>query len=80
MKHTIKCAVFGINSNGETDIFFCKVEAEEEQIENGDHYDAAKDEAATCGYDPVIACDENDPAGAVMQLMNWDSVTETVKI
>jgi hypothetical protein len=79
MRKTIQCAVFGTNSNGETDIFFCKVNADEEQIENGDHYDAAKDTACNYGYEPYLACDENDPAGAVMQLAEWQTM-ETVTI
>jgi len=73
---TIKCAVFSINSNGEPDIFFCKVKCSQEQYDNGEHYEKAKELAEENSYDPVLACDENDPAGAVMQLFVWDSIPE----
>lgn len=79
MRKTIQCAAFGTNANGDTDIFFCKVNAEEEQIENGYHYDAIKDKACEYGYEPYLACDEDDPAGAVMQLAEWQTM-ETITI
>jgi hypothetical protein len=75
-KKPIKCAVFCNNSQGEPDIFFCQLKATEEEFENGEHYDAAEELAVKGGYEPHLACDENDPAGAVMQLAVWESVPE----
>jgi hypothetical protein len=70
----VKCAVFGLNSNGEPDIFFCKIKCTEEQYNKGEHYDKAKEVAEENCYDPILACDENDPAGKVVELFEWKSI------
>ena len=73
----IKCIVACHNSNGEPDLFFVKVEATEDQIENGEHYDRARREAELCGYDAGITSvtfDESDSAGkAMLDLFQWDT-------
>ncbi len=71
---SIKCAVFATNSNGEPDIYFCKVSCSEREYESGDHYETAKTFATENGYEPSLCCDENDPAGAVTRLFNWNSL------
>lgn len=72
----IKCIVAGINSNGEPDFFFVKVGGTAEQIEEGQHYDTAKDEAAEQGYEPALVFDENDPAGkAILNSFVWESAS-----
>lgn len=76
----IKCAVFGLNADGEPDIYYCKIKCTEDQYNCGDHYDAAKDAAEDAGYDALLAADENDPAGAVMQLFVWDSIPDSEAI
>lgn len=72
----IKCAVFGLNSNGEPDIYYCKVKCTDDQYDCGNHYVAAEDAARSSGYEPALVCDENDPAGAVMQLVVWESIPD----
>ena len=59
------------------DFFFCKVHCSKEDYENGIHYDIAKAEAAKAGYEkPMIAIDENDPAGkAISDKFVWESAT-----
>jgi hypothetical protein len=79
-KQTIKCAVFALNSNGEPDVFYVNVTGPEECIDNGDHYDAAKDAAALHGFDPVMACDENDPAWAQLALAGLERPDESVTL
>lgn len=73
----IKCIVSTLNSNGEPDLFFVKVEGTEEQIiENAEHLNAAKDEAAEQGHEPYLVYDEKDSAGsAMLPLMEWDSAS-----
>lgn len=70
----IKCAVFATNSNGEPDIYFCKVDCSEKERDAGSHYDIAKNLAIENGYEPSLCCDQYDPAGAVMKLFNWNSL------
>ena len=72
----IKCAVFALNAGGEPDLFFCQVNCSEDQYRNGEHYSRAKYLAEENGYDPFLACDENDPAGDVLQLIDWAQLPE----
>ena len=76
---TIKCIVACINSNGESDLYFVKVRATPGQINQGDHYDAAKAKCDAEGYDAVLAYDEDDRAGAAMlSLFEWECADEVV--
>jgi hypothetical protein len=74
---TIRCIVAGINSNGEPDLFFVKVSANEPDIHLGLHCDAALYEACQQGYEnPMVAFDENDSAGrAMLPLFQWDTAS-----
>jgi len=56
----IRCVVAAINSNGDPDFYFVKVKATEEQINNGDHYDAARESAEDEGYEALLTYDQND--------------------
>ncbi len=70
----IRCIVGCLNSVGEPDLFIVKVIGTKEQYDNGDFYDAAKDECADRGYEPKIVFDENDPGGrAMLRLFRWAS-------
>ena len=72
---TIKCIVAAINSNGAPDLYFCKVSCTQEQYTAGDHYLTAKRSAEDEGYEPMLAFDENDPAGpGLCSLFVWDSI------
>lgn len=76
----IKCIVAATNSNGEPDLYFVTVNATEEQIENGRHYDAAKAHAEQAGYEPALCYDEECSAGkAMLPLFQWETVS-TIKI
>lgn len=59
-KQIIKCVIACINSNGEPDFFFVKVNGTEDQINDGYHYDAAKKYCDDEGYVSHLAYDEND--------------------
>ena len=71
----VKVVVAGNGFDG-PDFYFCKVECNQEQYDNGEHYDAAKSAAANNGYDsPMVAFDENDPPKLLFDLFNWDSAS-----
>jgi hypothetical protein len=72
----IRMAVFGYNSNGDPDIFFCSLHARQQDVDDEDHYDMAELLAERNGYEAHFVCDEFDPAGAVMQLCCWDTVEQ----
>lgn len=76
MLKPIKCIVAGRNADGEPDLYFVIVEATEEQIENGEHYDAANANAYNNGYEPFLVYDEECSAGrAMLPLFAWESAT-----
>jgi hypothetical protein len=72
----IRCAVFSNNSNGEPDIFFCKINCSQEQYNKVEHYKSAMQLAQENGYEAFLACDQNDPAGACLKLFNWKSIPD----
>lgn len=70
------CIVSCLNSNGEPDFFFVKVQCTQEQYDNGYHYEAAKDFAEDEGYEAYLVYDQNDPGGkAIMDKFNWQSAS-----
>jgi len=72
---TIKMVIAASGFDG-PDLYFCKVECNEEQYENGDHYDCAKEAAAESGYEePMVAFDENDSPKPLFNLFTWDSAS-----
>ena len=76
MKTQIKCIVSCINSNGESDLYFCIVRGSASDIEDGEHYSVAKTQCEKDGYEAFLAYDENDSAGsAMLPLFNWESAT-----
>lgn len=77
MSKIVRCAVACINSNGEPDLFFCKVICSQEEIENGVHYTKAKQKAEEDGYESYLAYDEFDVAGQnIMKLFLWGSIKD----
>lgn len=42
----IRCAVASVNADGEPNFYFVKVACTQYEIDNGEHYDAAKAAAA----------------------------------
>ena len=76
MRKNIKCIVSCINSNGESDLYFCIVTADESDIEDGEHYSVAKTQCEKEGYEAFLVYDENDSAGrAMLPLFQWDTAT-----
>jgi len=76
MRKQIKCIVSCINSNGESDLYFCIVTADESDIEDGEHYSVAKTQCELEGCEAFLVYDENDSAGrAMLPLFNWNSAT-----
>lgn len=77
---TIRCIVACTNSNGSPDLFFLKITAPEDKIDDGRHYDKAKKIAANEGYaGPYVVFDETDSAGkAMLKLFVWKSASEHI--
>lgn len=76
----IRCIVAAINSNGEPDLYFCKVGGTQEQYHEGLHYDTAMEAARNEGYEPKLVYDEYDNAGkAMLVLFHWDT-TSTINV
>jgi len=72
----VRCICAALNSNGEPDLFFVKVDCPEYCIDSGAHYTAAADAAGENGYDPMLTFDENDPGGrAMLPLFVWDTAS-----
>lgn len=70
----IKMIVAAVNAGGEPDFFFCKVKCNESEIDDGEHYEAAKAVAEKEGYEPRLAFDERDSGGqAILNVFEWDS-------
>lgn len=71
----VRCMVFGTNSNGEPDIFFCLMWCSQEALDDGTFYGFAKEAAAHEGYEPAMACCEHDPAGSIHPHFVWESAS-----
>lgn len=79
----VRVVIAGTNGNGDPDFYFCKVDAPEDAIAEGDHYVAARIQAQTDGYEgEMVAFDEDDIRDGPKFLLDqfvWDSAT-TVKV
>jgi hypothetical protein len=76
-KVEVKVVVAGVDSNG-PDLYFVKVIATQEQLEEGLHYEAAKNWVGEnfLNVDDISwASDDKDPAKAVVSLFNWDTAS-----
>jgi hypothetical protein len=69
----VKVAVLCHNSNGVPEFHTCTPEVTQEQIDNGEHYDLAKENAANNGYEePMLAFDAKDVAGRQLaEVLAW---------
>ena len=65
------------NSNGEPDIYFCKVRCRRIEYNMGDHYPLAERKAKDEGYEGrMVSFDEHDAAGrAIVDHFVWDSAS-----
>ena len=69
----IKIMVAGSNSNGEADFFVCTVEANEDQVDAGEHYDMAKELAESSGFEsPFVYFDNRDQANIARNISELD--------
>jgi hypothetical protein len=68
-----KVIVLCTNSNGEPEFHSCAPEATQQQIDDGAHYDLAKENAGFNGYsEPMMAFDANDQAAKDLpKLLGW---------
>lgn len=71
----MKMIVLGRNAQGEPEFHSCDVEAGQEAIDNGDHYNLAKENAEYNGFEGTfMAFDENDVAAKQLpELAEWMS-------
>ena len=76
MKKEIKCIVAGFNPQGESDLYFVKVNCTEMQEVCGTHIAAARTQAVKDGWEAPVIFDEYDRAGkAMLSLFVWDSAS-----
>lgn len=73
----IKVVVACTNANGEPDFTFCVVKHRQEQYDEGDHYDAAINQACENGYEGDMVCyDQNDGPAWLFEHFEWTSIGE----
>ncbi|KVP16902.1 hypothetical protein [Burkholderia ubonensis] len=72
LKH-VKVAVLCTNSNGEPEFHTCTPEVTQAQVDDGEHYELAKENAAENGYEgPMIAFNANDVAARQLgEVLAW---------
>jgi hypothetical protein len=81
MKRSIqKMVVAAVNASGEPDLFFCKISCTPEEVDDGKHYDMAKQLAIEEGYEPKLAYDTQDMAGKAMYDALFDKTKPKVVI
>lgn len=72
----IRCVIAATNLNGDPDLFFVLVDATQDDIDSGRHYEAATRKAEDEGYETSLSFDEDDSAGAAMMpLFDWESAS-----
>lgn len=65
------------NASGDPDLFFFVLDGlDDDAIDDGGHYDAAKQYALTQGYEaPMVVFDGGDMSDALDGLFAWDTAT-----
>ncbi len=72
----LKMIVAAVNAAGEPDFFFCKVNCSESEIDDGEHYEAARTLADEEGFETRLVFDERDSGGrAILDVFEWASAT-----
>lgn len=68
-----KVVVLCTNSEGAPEFHTCTPQVTQEQIDDGEHYELAKQNAEDNGYsDPMIAFDATDPAARQLgEILPW---------
>lgn len=69
----VKVIVLCTNSNGAPEFHTCTPEVTPQQVDEGEHYELAKQNAADNGYEgPMLAFDTKDPAARQLgDLLAW---------
>lgn len=79
-KYEIKCAVACTDSSGVPAMFFVKMMASIKQVNNGDHYKAAKYFCEEQGYEAFLVYDQWDSQLLeynFFKQIDWDNVPST---
>jgi hypothetical protein len=73
----INCVVACLNASGTPDFCPVRVKCQQEQYDNGDHYDAAREAASRLSYETgeCIVFDENDGPRWLFKRFNWKTAT-----
>lgn len=75
-RNEIKVMVAVVDANGEPDFFFCKVNCNESEINDGEHYEAARALATDEGHEVRLVYDQTDRGGkAIEHVFEWDSAS-----
>lgn len=74
-KKFVKVVVLCTNSNGSPEFHTCAIECSQEDVDNGSHYDRAKENASWNGFqEPMMAFDANDEAAKqFLSIYGWIS-------
>lgn len=71
----ITIAIACSNAAGQPDFFATTVEATPEQVDNGDHYEMAKEKAYDNDYeDPMICFDQDEMPGFLLTAINSGAI------
>lgn len=63
------------NANGDADLFFFKMELENDQYDLGEHYEAAKNYADDQGYEGEMVVFDNSMPKALHDIFVWESAS-----
>jgi len=70
----LKCIIACHNASGKPDLAFVKVQCNQAQYDEGQHYEAAQDWARQDNYEPpFVVFDENDVSSGLLELFIWNS-------
>jgi len=69
----VRCVTAGTNPNCEPDFHICKVECDDEQYSEGEHYLAAREQAEKDGYcNELVVFDHHDMEDWFFDNFPWD--------
>ena len=77
---TVRCVTAGIMERGQPGLHLCKVQCDDDQYAEGEHYVAAREQAEEEGFGgEMVVFDEKDGPEFLFDHFDWAAVT-TVKI
>jgi hypothetical protein len=72
----INMVIAGTNANGDSDLFFCKVDISEQGYADGEHFTAAQEYAQDEGYEgPFVVFDQYSPPKPMFDLFEWNTAS-----